>query len=330
MILKIIIFLLILLIIVLGILYFMLLKKYQKTKKDVSKIYLAIKRLRYGNIHIRVENLNDETLENAVNRLFETIADREMMIKEYQNTLSKKNLSLEEIIKKEQEMKQVKEDFTATLTHDMKVPVIAELNSIEYLLSGRFGELNSKQAEILKLMKSSDKELKELIENILEIYKIEQKELKLKVQNNNLNLFLLDTIKEMKMIADESAVKINTMLENTVNSELKFDPFQLKRVIKNLIQNAISFTSKGEEITVKTTSLEEIIKIEISNKGTGISKEDLELIFNKYYSGHSKFRKAGTGLGLYISRQIMLAHNGNIEVDNSKEGYTIFILSLPK
>ena len=279
---KIIIFLLILSVFILCILYFILLKRYKKTKQDISKIYLAIKRLRYGNVHIRVENLNDENLETAVNRMFETILDREMMIKEYQNTLSKKNLSLEEIIKKEQKLQQVKEDFAATLTHDMKVPVIAELNSIEYLLDGRFGEPNQKQKEILKLMKSSNKELKELIENILEVYKIEQQEIKLNLQNNNLNRFLSDTVSEMKMIADENNVKLNCISDNTLDFELKFDPFQLKRVIKNLIQNAISFSPKEEEIAIKTAIENNKVIIQITNKGTGISKEDLELIFNKY------------------------------------------------
>ena len=96
-------------------------------------------------------------------------------LKEYQSTLSNKNLSLEEILKHEKQLQIFKEEFAATLTHDMKVPVIAELNSLNYLLDGRFGELNDKQTEILKLMKSSNQELKDLIENMLETYRLEQK-----------------------------------------------------------------------------------------------------------------------------------------------------------
>lgn len=302
--------------------------KYKKIKNDITKIYLAINRIRYGNIHIRVNNLSNKTLENAVNRLFETISDREIMIREYQNTLSKENLSLEAIIKNEKEMLKVKEDFTATLTHDMKVPVIAELNSIEYLLSGRFGALNEKQIEVLRLMKSSENELKELIENMLEIYKLENKNIKLNCQYFNLNNFLKDAISQMQPIISEKNIEISFINSSDCDIELNFDLFQLKRVIKNLLQNAASYSQNGSEITIKTEISDVCAKIFVINKGIGISQNDLELIFQKYYTGNSKYRKSGAGLGLYISRIIMLAHNGNLEVDNSKEGYTTFIVTL--
>ena len=251
------------------------------------------------------------------------------MIKEYQATLSKKNLSLEEIIKKEKQLQLFKEEFAATLTHDMKVPVIAELNSLNYLLEGRFGALNNKQLEILKLMKASNQELKELIENMLETYRLEQKKIKLDKSKNYLNPFINSIVEEMGQIAIESEHKISVDLSQTENFELEFDVFQLKRVIKNLIQNALSFSPNSSEIIIQSELYNEKIKLLFTNKGSGISADDLDLIFQKYYCGHSKFRKAGTGLGLYLSQQIVLAHNGKIEVDSSKEEETTFILTLP-
>ncbi len=302
---------------------------YCKVMQDLNKILIAINRIRYGDINIRLQNLNDKKLESIINRLFETIYDREMMIKEYQATLSKKNLSLEEIIKQEKQLQSFKEEFAATLTHDMKVPVVAELNSIEYLLEGRFGTLNEKQIEILNLMKSSNQELKDLIENMLETYRLEQKGLKLTLALNNFNNFLISIINEMYPIAYNTSHKIIYCLEKTSGLELIFDELQLKRVIKNLVQNAISFSPTESEINIKTFIEDNNVKFIISNYGKNILKEDLDMIFNKYYSGHSKFRKAGTGLGLYLSQQIALAHNGNINVDNSEDGKTTFILELP-
>lgn len=296
---------------------------------DMGKLLLAIKRVRYGDINVRLENLNDKELENAVNRLFETMYDREMMIKEYQSTLAEKNLSLEEILKQEKQLQLFKEEFAATLTHDMKVPVIAELNSLNYLLEGRFGDLNEKQLEILKLMKSSNQELKELIENMLETYRLEQKSLNINKILQPINSFIYEIAEEMKPIALQTAHSICTNLNNTEDINIYFDAFQLKRVIKNLIQNAISFSPNESEISITSAKIDNSIKIFFTNKGSGISTEDLNLIFQKYYCGHSKFRKAGTGLGLYLSQQIVLAHDGNIEVDSSKEGYTTFILTLP-
>ena len=322
-------FILLGIVIALGVMHFILYKKYKRLNLDVARIAIVMKRARYGDFNIRIDKLNNKNLEMTINRLIETIADREMMIKEYQSTLSKKNLSLEEVLKQEKQLQLFKEEFAATLTHDMKVPVIAELNSLNYLLEGRFGELNEKQTEILKLMKSSNQELKDLIENMLETYRLEQKSITLNLQKYNLNNFLNTVIKEMQPIALSTAHSISNDLKQTKDIEFNFDEFQLKRVIKNLLQNAISFSPNNSEIKITTELFDNKVKINVINNGSIISQEDLELIFQKYYCGHSKFRKAGTGLGLYLSQQIALAHKGSIEVDTKEEGFTTFVLTLP-
>lgn len=304
-------------------------KKNNNIISDTNKILLAIKRVRYGDIYIRVKNFNNKELETATNRLFETIHDRELMIKEYQITLSKKNLSLEEIIKQEKQLQMFREEFAATLTHDMKVPVIAELNSIEYLLDGRFGTLNEKQSEILSLMKSSNNELKELIENTLEVYKLEQKELKLNITEQNFNDFLNNILVEMSPIISSNGHNITKEIHETKDIIIPFDTLQLKRVIKNLIQNAISYSPNKSKIEIKTYVAMDNIKFEISNQGINLSKEDLTKIFNKYYSINTKFKKTGTGLGLYLSRQIAIAHKGEIDADFDERGNTRFTLYLP-
>lgn len=319
-------FSLILIILILSAAYLRLFKNYKNTKQDILKIYLAAKRLRYGDIHTKTGNLNDKKAEAVINRLFETIYDREIMIREYQNTLSSKNLSLEKILKQEQEMQQLKEDFAAALAHDMKVPVIAELNSIEYLLNGRFGNLNEQQINVLNLMLNSNKELKELIENMLEVYKTEQQGLKLELNNINLNDFLLSAAKETEPAAPD--IEIQCILNKTEGIEIKADKFQLKRAVKNILQNALSFSPEKEKVIIETDYTDEEAAIIIKNKGAGISDKDLELIFNKCFCTNSKFRKAGTGLGLYISKQIMLAHGGSIKAKSEKNGCTEFYLTL--
>ena len=300
----------------------------KELKYDISKLILATKRVRYGDINIKLEKLNNSELQNTINRLIETIHDRELMIKEYQATLSKKNLSLEEIIKQEKELRKLKEDITATLTHDMKVPVIAELNSIDYLLQGQFGELTEKQKQALNLMKASNQELKELIENILEAYKMEQKEMQLNISTININDFIEKIIKEMGPISIEKNIKITNNLKETDELTVNIDEFQIKRVLKNLLQNAITHSAKESDINVRTKKHEDKKTIEVINKGITISEEEINLIFNKYYSGQSKFRKLGTGLGLYLSKKIAQAHNGDLTVSCNNDT-TIFTLHLP-
>ena len=134
----------------------------------------------------------------------------------------------------------------------------------------------------------------------------------------------------MYPIAVSTSHSIKTDLPATENIFSEFDNMQMKRVFKNLIQNAISFSPESSDINIKSDNQETKIKFYITNKGSGISKEELELIFQKYYSGQSKFKKAGTGLGLYLAQQLVLAHNGKIEADCSKDGFTTFVLTLPE
>ena len=317
------------LLIILATLLLLTERKYRRTLNDLKKVLQLSKRVRYGDINIRIENLNNKDLETSINRLIETINDREMMIKEYQTTLSNKNISLEQIIKQEKQLQLFKEEFAATLTHDMKVPVIAELNSLEYLLSGRFGVLNEQQTEILKLMKSSNNELKNLIENMLETYKLEQKELIINKQEHKINEFITETVKEMEPIINTSGHSYNIDINETNDIKANFDEIQLKRVIKNLIQNAVLYSPNKSQIEMKTYISIDCLKFIITNPGENISNEDLEKIFKKYYSRPSKFKKAGTGLGLYLAQKIVLAHDGKIEADTSKKGFTSFILTLP-
>ncbi len=303
-------------------------KKYKYIKCDLEKIMIALKRVRYGDINLRISELKNKNLENIINRLIETIYDREVMIKEYQATLDKKNMSLKKIIEDEKKLQIFKEEFTATLAHDMKVPVIAELNSINYLLEERFGSINNKQIEVLKLMMASNLELKNLIENILEIYKLEQSEIILNKTKNNLNEYIYSVINEMQSIFDSSHSVIAN-IKDTDDIFLQFDLFQLKRVLKNILQNAALYSPNNSEINIKTQKKDNKISILITNCGSIITKDDLNLIFNKYYTGYSKFKKAGTGLGLYISKQIMTAHKGEIDVVTNQGDYTTFILTLP-
>ena len=322
-----ILFFTILTLILIGVI-FSIKKENKALKYDISKIILATKRVRYGDINIKLEKLNNSELQTTINRLFETIHDRELMIKEYQATLSKKNLSLEEIIKQEKEIRKLKEDITATLTHDMKVPVIAELNSIDYLLQGHFGELTEKQKEALSLMKASNQELKELIENILEAYKIEQKQPELNYSSVEINSFIEQIEKEMEPISLEKNINIIKDLEETMQFNIDIDEFQIKRIIKNLLQNAITHSAKNNKIIINTKKEKNVLKINVINEGATISEEEINLIFQKYYSGQSKFRKLGTGLGLYLSKKIAQAHKGDLTVCCENDT-TKFTLNLP-
>ena len=401
----------------------------RKTNKRWSKIndYLGtvtntVNSVRYGNLTTKIEKLEHPTYQNvtdSINRMVETLNDREKMIIEYQAELMRQNRLLESVINSlsdgiliinehndilratpkvstwfgvkgkhivgknifefieiadglsidklngddvfikhtptnnfiissqklktddkknrfvllikdvtnEREIETLKEDFVATLTHDLKVPIVAEANIVEFLLEGKFGEITEKQKVALQNMQVSNKELIDLVQILLETYKIKEHGIKLLKETIVLDPFIEGIVAEMQPIANKSGITINFNPERalTVNA----DPIQLNRVIKNLISNAISHSNTKECIVVQTGEQKGFITISVIDYGQGISQEEIKMIFNKYYSAAKKFRKIGTGLGLYLSQQIALSHGGEITVDSEENVRTEFCVKLP-
>ncbi len=303
--------------------------KYRRIKKIhfrniklLRSLTKTINSVRYGNLYERVNDEISQTFPNlaqSVNSMIESIVDREDMIKEYQNDLSKKINVLKEI-------EELKEDFVATLTHDLKVPILAEKNMLNFLLDKRFGELNEKQTEALLHLKNSNKELVELVEIILETYKLNETKIELNLEETNVNSLIEETIEEMKPIADTDSIQIKYWTE--FDRKIKLDKFYMKRVLKNLILNAISFSNPSSTVDVALCNDDKNIYIKITNYGKGIKKEELKHVFDKYYTTAKKFRKVGTGLGLYLSNKIIQAHKGRIFIESQDHEYTTFIIEL--
>ena len=230
-------------------------------------------------------------------------------------------------ITNEKQLESLKEDFIATLTHDLKVPIVAESNMLNFFLEGKFGEINEKQQIALEGMKKSNRELVNLVQIILETYKIKETGIKLYKENIMLNEFITEIITEMQPIAAESHIEIK--FNKSTNLNIMADKLQLGRVIKNLISNAIIHSTSSETIELETAEIPGYVTISVIDFGQGISKEEIPLIFNKYYSSTKKFRKIGTGLGLYLSQEIINSHNGEINVSSTENVRTEFCIKLP-
>ena len=288
----------------------------------LNTVLKVINSVRYGNLYDRVNEQTCFLIPNfvqSINSMIDSIVDRENMIKEYQNDLSQKLDSL-------QEVEQLKEDFVATLTHDLKVPILAEKNMLSFLLSNKFGELTEKQKEALVHLKNSNQELVELVEIILETYKLNETKIDLIKETVCVNDLLKDTIDEMKPISDSDNITVNFFTE--FDGFVELDKFYIKRALKNLILNAISFSEPDSKIDTAVCIDDKNVFIKITNYGKSIKKEEVKHVFDKYYTTAKKFRKVGTGLGLYLSNKIVKAHKGRIMVESEKDSWTTFAIVL--
>lgn len=398
-------------------------RRWSKINDYLGTVTNTVNSIRYGDLTTKIEKLEHPTYQNvtdSINRMVETLNDREKMIIEYQGELMRQNKLLESVINSlsdgiliineqmvilratpkvtdwfgvkgttilgkeitefiqfeddsinlnrmnakdvfikhtptrnfivssikltiddnkkryiliikdvtnEREIETLKEDFVATLTHDLKVPIVAESNILDFLLQGKFGEINQKQEVALKNMQISNKELLNLVQIVLETYKIKDSGIKLRKENIMLNGFLERIIEETTPFAQEAGLKVK--LAKGRNIKVTADAMQLGRVIKNLINNAIYHSNTKKDIVIKVGEIPGFITISVIDYGQGIPQKEIGLIFNKYYSASKKFRKIGTGLGLYLSQQIILAHGGEITVTSEENVETEFCIKLP-
>ena len=209
------------------------------------------------------------------------------------------------------ENERLKDDFIATLTHDLRTPVLASLNGLDFALKGTLGELNDELKKLFSTMKRSTEDMLGLVNVLLEVYRYESGKMHLVKTEFNIKELIKDCIEELKPLSSKNNLVFDFMGVCDVN--IKADKSEIKRVLFNLLGNAIKHSFDNGQIIIKTEVDDKDIKVSVQDFGEGISKEDIEGLFKKFQRGNNKKRLPSTGLGLYLSRQIIEAHNGTIE-----------------
>ena len=228
------------------------------------------------------------------------------------------------------DLEERKSNFIATLTHDLKTPTIAQIHALDLLLGGTFGKLNSEQEEMINQIKSSCNYMYDLIFTILDTYLYDNGLIKINPEKFDIISLIKETAKGLSNLLNErgQSLVINSDLEtNTVVA----DKVQIKRVLINLIGNAISHGFKNSQIEIFISDKSDSIKFEIKNKSEYINKEQMKDIFAKYKQvKHSKSIKTSTGLGLYLSKQIIDAHNGQVYASSDEQKNCSFGFTIPR
>jgi signal transduction histidine kinase len=227
----------------------------------------------------------------------------------------------EELKKKKREAEEasrIKSEFVSSVSHELRTPLNAILGYGSLLLQETFGEINRGQEEALTSLHRNAKELLELINNILDLSKIESGKSALQCEPVNLKSLLGETFENLKPLLQEKALGIEWNVQEDL-SEIQSDRLKVRQVILNLLSNAIKFTEKGTiHISAKNSSEPPGILLSVQDTGIGMREEDIPTIFDPFrqIDGSLTRQAGGTGLGLSIVKNILEVLQGHIEVES--------------
>ena len=233
------------------------------------------------------------------------------------------------LIKKYKNLNRDEMSYVASLTHDLKTPARAQINMLNLLLKGQFGELNKKQYEMLKLMCSSAKYMSNLVGNMLSGYRYGLNTIALNKTRFDLVELINAVIKQSELLICEK--NMNVIFEHISSCIVFADRIQVERVIVNLLSNAITYGFENTDIIINLVCEKQNLNFSISNKSYFIPPKELKRIFNKFSkSVNSRLNNASTGLGLYASKRIITMHGGRIYAQSTPHGICTFGFRLEK
>lgn len=239
-------------------------------------------------------------------------------------------LRLKHSIDERDEIARQRQDFVSRLTHDLRTPLVAADRMLLLFQEGALGNLSDQMQEVIEIMARSNSNLLAMVNTLLEVYRFEAGRKTLAFQPVNVSQLLEEVSQELSSLAAQKELAVNLHLgEESGISKVMGDRLELHRLFTNLIGNAIKFTDTGS-VTIRitpATASDEYITVEVADTGPGIPLEEQATLFERFRQGSHK--SSGSGLGLYLSRRIVEAHQGTILMNSEVGKGSVFTVRLP-
>lgn len=223
------------------------------------------------------------------------------------------------VLQSQTQLAQLREDFASTLTHDLKTPILGAIETLNAFQKGQFGTIQPTQQKILATLTRSHQTSLQLLETLLDVYRNDTEGLRLQQAPLDLTPLTEEAVIALRDLAASRQVHIGLSYgasDFRRSLWVKGDAFQLQRVLTNLLVNAIQHSRRGEHIEVVLESQPSCQVVKILDTGAGLQPEERAHLFERFYQGQGNRQAKGSGLGLYLSRQIIEAHGGSIWAEN--------------
>ncbi|GLI53485.1 sensor histidine kinase [Thermodesulfovibrio yellowstonii] len=285
-----------------------------KISKPIIAIREASQKLSKGEFDIKnldtriieIKSLSDTLIESA-NNLKELYQSLEQKVKERTAELEIAKIHAEAASR-------AKSEFLANMSHELRTPLNSIIGFTEVLQDQLFGSLNEKQLEYLKDIHESAKHLLNLINDILDLSKIEEGKMELELSEFKVSDVINTSLIMFKEKALKHGIKLDAEISQDVDIIVTADERKIKQVLFNLVSNAVKFTPEGGSVKIMAKRKEDMIEIAVEDTGIGIKKEDMERLFQPFSQLETTYTKKyeGTGLGLALSKSLVELHGGSL------------------
>jgi signal transduction histidine kinase len=231
-------------------------------------------------------------------------------------------------ISHEKAVDRMKSEFISVASHELRTPMTSIKGSVDLILSGFAGETSPEMQELLEIAQKSCDRLVRLVNDILDLSKIESGQLKLNLEHIDLTEIAVRSICSVKQLADKTGVRLRVDRPQAL-PVIEADPDRIEQAITNLLSNAVKFSPPQGEVVVELTADDTWVQCAVRDHGVGIAEKDLHRIFGKFQQLSEGRRRGGTGLGLAITRGLVDEHRGSIWVESRVGEGSRFIFRLP-
>ncbi len=226
----------------------------------------------------------------------------------------------------------LKDEFVVTVSHELRTPLTSITGSLGLLVSGAGGSLPDSVARLVRIAHSNCERLVRLVNDILDIEKLESGSWVFNLSRVDVRSLLEKTVKDNHGFAESHGVRVRIGTDSIATVHVRADPNRLSQVITNLLSNAIKFSARDQEVIVTIETGADLVRISVQDNGSGIPTKFRSHIFERFARADATDArvKGGTGLGLSIVKQIIDRLGGEVSFEDAPGGGTIFSIELPK